>query len=163
MATFLSNEVVKDVILPFVLIFVLIFAILEKSKLLGEGKQQINAIISFVLAGIVIAGFSAQITWIQEFAVFLVLAVFILFVFMLIYGFAYSGKEGFELAKGWKMLIAGLAFIAVVVATLVITETWDKVYDFFTSSTVGTNVIFIIIIVAAVAAVIFGGKSGEKK
>jgi len=161
MATFLSNSVFRDLILPFVLLFVLIFAVLEKSKLLGEGKQQINALVSLALAAIAVSTFSTQIEWLQKFAIFLVIALFILFIFMLLYGFAYSGKEGFELAKGWKMLIAAIAFIAVIVASLIITNTWDRVYDFFTSSSIGTNVVLIIIIVAAVAAVLYGGKKKE--
>ena len=37
-------------ILPFVLIFVLIFAILQKSKILGEGKAQIDALVALAIA-----------------------------------------------------------------------------------------------------------------
>jgi CDP-diglyceride synthetase len=162
MANFLTLPIFKDIILPFVLVFVLIYAILEKSKLLGEDKHQINAIISLVIAGILIT-FSTQVEWIRQFIVFLVIALVVLFVFMLLYGFAYAGKEGFELAKGWKMAIAGIAFAAVVIATLMITGQWSRLYDFFTSSSIGANVIFAIIIVGALIAVVFGGGKGEKK
>ena len=44
-----------DYILPFVLVFTLIFAILQKTKILGEGKKQIDAIIGLVVGFILIA------------------------------------------------------------------------------------------------------------
>ena len=53
MANILNYPIIRDIVLPFILVFVLVFAILEKSKLLGDGKKQINAIIGFVIAAIV--------------------------------------------------------------------------------------------------------------
>jgi len=157
MANFLTLPIFQDIILPFVLIFTLVFAILEKSRLLGEDKHQINAIISLVIAAILIS-FSAQIAWIKQFVLFLIIALVILFVFMLIYGFVYAGKEGFQMGSGLKITLAAIAFVAVVIGALVITDTWSKVYDLFTSSTVGANIIFIVIIAAAIVAVLFGKK-----
>ena len=162
MANFLTLPIFSDIVLPFILVFVLIYAILEKSRLLGEDKHQINAIISFVIAGILIT-FSAQVTWLRQFMVFLVMALVILFVFMLIYGFAYSNKDGFSLSKELKMAIAAIAFVAVVVAALVITDYWDKAYSFLTESSTGSNAIFILIIVAALVAVLYTGKDKDKK
>jgi len=157
---FLTLPLFKDIILPFVLIFTLVFAILEKSRLLGEDKHQINAIIGFVMAGILIT-FSTQVEWISQFVIFLVISLMILFVFMLLYGFAYSGKDGFTLGEGYKKLIAGIAFVAVVIATLIITGYSDKAVNFFTSDSIGSSILFIVIIAAAIAAVIFGGKKKD--
>ena len=164
MANFLQSELFSGIILPFLFIFSLFFAILEKSKLLGDEKRQINAIISFVIAGILI-GFGKYVGWIQQFTIFLVIAITILFIFMLIYSFAYGDKEGdpFKEQKWIKLSIAGVALIALVIATLVITDTWDKVYDFFSAGSTGQNIIFIILIVAAIAAVLYGGKGETKK
>lgn len=39
-----------DVMLPFLLIFTLFFAILEKSKVLGDDKKNINVVVSLVIA-----------------------------------------------------------------------------------------------------------------
>ena len=41
-------------ILPFLLVFVIIFAILQKSKILGAGKAQIDALVSLVIAIVLI-------------------------------------------------------------------------------------------------------------
>lgn len=43
-----------DVLLPFLLIFTVIFAILEKTKILGEGKRNMNVGISFIFALMVV-------------------------------------------------------------------------------------------------------------
>jgi hypothetical protein len=164
MVTLLENELLKNIILPFILIFTLVFAILEKSKLLGEGKQQINAIISFVIAGILIT-FSTQVTWLQQFMVFLAIGLLILFVFLLMFGFVTGGKD--DILKDYtflKYLIGGIVFIAVVVAVLIITDTWGKISNFFTEEGTGQNIVFLIVIIGAVIAVLFGGgKSKEKK
>ncbi len=157
MVNFLITGIFQDLILPFILIFVLIFAILQKTKLLGEGVQQINAVVAFVIAGIFVA-FSAYVVWLRSFVIFLAIALFILFVFMLIYGFTYANKDGFTLGKEFQIIIAVIAFIAVIIAALVITKTWDNVYSFFTTSNTGSNIIFIVLIGLAVGAVLFGGK-----
>ena len=43
-----------DVLLPFLLIFTIIFAILEKTKIMGEGKRNMNVGISFIFALLVV-------------------------------------------------------------------------------------------------------------
>ena len=43
-----------DVMLPFLLIFVIIFAILQKTKILGEGKKNLNVIVGIVTALLVV-------------------------------------------------------------------------------------------------------------
>lgn len=43
-----------DVLLPFLLIFVIIFAILQKTKILGEDKKNLNVIVSMVVGLLVV-------------------------------------------------------------------------------------------------------------
>ena len=43
-----------DVLLPFLLIFTVIFAVLEKTKILGESKRNMNVGISFIFALLVV-------------------------------------------------------------------------------------------------------------
>lgn len=43
-----------DVILPFMLIFVVMFAVLEKTKVLGDGKKNLNVALSLVVSLIVV-------------------------------------------------------------------------------------------------------------
>lgn len=43
-----------DVLLPFLLIFTIVFAVLEKAKIFGEGKKNINVMISLILGLLVV-------------------------------------------------------------------------------------------------------------
>lgn len=43
-----------DVILPFLLIFTIIFAVLEKTRILGEAKRNLNIALSFIFALVVV-------------------------------------------------------------------------------------------------------------
>lgn len=164
MANFLLNSVFQDVILPFILVFSLVFAILQKSKLLGEGKQQIDAIIAFVIAGILVS-FSTQVSWIRQFIWFLVIALIILFIFMLLYGFAYGDTKGDPLGGvAWlKPTIGIMLFVAVIVASIVITGYWDKTLNFFSTGDWGPSIIFIIVAIIAISIVLKTGKKGENK
>jgi hypothetical protein len=163
MVTFLQSDIIQNIILPFVLIFTLVFAILEKSKLLGEGKMQINAIISFVLAGIFVT-FSTQVGWLKQFAVFLAIGIVLLFILMLIWGFAWGTKDGdpFKEAKWMKNTIGWIAFAGVVIAALVITGYWDTLYNYIVNPDKGSNIVFLILIIAAVAWVLSSGKPKDK-
>jgi hypothetical protein len=164
MANFLSYPIFSDYILPFILVFALVFAILQKSKLLGDGKQQIDAIIAFVMAAILVT-FSTQVTWLKNFTVFLVIGMVILFLFMLLYGFAYGNTNGDPLAgaKWVKPTVGIIVFVAVIVGALVITDTWQKVLDFFTQGELGPNVVFIILIIVAILSVLNMGKKKDDK
>ena len=43
-----------DALLPFLLIFVIIFAVLQKTKVLGEGKKNFNVVVSLVISLLVV-------------------------------------------------------------------------------------------------------------
>ena len=47
--TILSHPIFVETILPFLLIFTIVFAVLQKAKILGEGKRQIDAIVALVV------------------------------------------------------------------------------------------------------------------
>ena len=53
--TFFTNPLFVETILPLLLVFVLVFAVLQKTKILGEGKRQIDAIVALVVAMIFVA------------------------------------------------------------------------------------------------------------
>jgi len=40
---------IADVLLPFILIFTIVFAVLQKSKILGDGKKNFNVMVALVL------------------------------------------------------------------------------------------------------------------
>lgn len=43
-----------DALLPFILIFTIVFAVLQKTKIIGEGKKQFNTVIALILALMVV-------------------------------------------------------------------------------------------------------------
>lgn len=45
---------ITDVLLPFVLIFVIVFAILQKTKILGDGKKNLNVAVAIVVGLLVV-------------------------------------------------------------------------------------------------------------
>lgn len=50
----LENMGIRDLLLPFMLIFTLVFAVLQKSQVLGKKSKNFNAIISLVMALVVV-------------------------------------------------------------------------------------------------------------
>ena len=45
----LQHETLTSFVYPFLLIFFIVFAILEKTKIFGEEKKQVNAFVAFVI------------------------------------------------------------------------------------------------------------------
>jgi len=162
MANFLtSSPIIQDLVLPFLLVFLLVFAILQKSKIFGEGKKQIDALISFVIAGLFLA-FSKYVSWLKDFSIVLVVSIFIIFIFLLIWGFVWGDSSGDSLkdAKGLKWVIGIIFLIIIVVAALNITGYIDVIK---TSSSLISNIIFIVLIIGAIAVVLNSGKKEDKK
>jgi hypothetical protein len=152
-------------ILPFLLVFTLIFAILDKSKMLGEDKRQINAIVSLVIA-LIFVSFGNAVKIVTQLMPFLVVCIVILFVFMLIFGFITNKKEGDMLNKGLKITLGVVFGIAVVVAVLWITGAWQKISELvqqggYTNNIVA-NVIMLAVIGGAIAVVLSSGKKEGK-
>jgi len=159
--TILSHPFFTELILPFLLVFALIFAILDKTKILGEGKRQINAIISFVI-GLLLIAFPFPRSIIVNLMPFLAVVAVILLVFMILYSFA-TGEKEFKMSKGLKITFGILIGVALIVALLVTTGYWDSFIGAVSGgegSTIATNLLFVIIIIAAIAIVWGSGKGG---
>ena len=158
--TILSNPLVINIVLPFLLVFTVIFALLQKSNILGEGRRQIDAIVSLVIALIVVSfGYATGV--IVSLMPFLAVAVVIILVFLILYAMVFQGEE-FKLHKGVKVTLVVLIAAAVVIAVLISTGACDYIkYEFFygtDSSAIVTNVIFLVIIAIAVIAVVVPGR-----
>ncbi|MBS3133410.1 hypothetical protein J4470_04815 [Candidatus Woesearchaeota archaeon] len=50
----LDNMGVIDSLLPFILLFTILFAVLQKTKIIGEGKKQFNTVIALILSLMVV-------------------------------------------------------------------------------------------------------------
>ncbi|MDO8623572.1 MAG: hypothetical protein Q7R52_04970 [archaeon] len=156
--TFMQEWIVKDYILPFLLLFALTFGVLEKTKLLGD-KKQLNAIISFVVASIFVGVlYPKQV--VSNMILFLTVALVMVFVFLLLYGFVSSGDKGIEInkyVKGILLLIISVAvIIAIVWATGVKSDVITLLFGQGWSQAFWTNAIFIVVIAVAMALVLRG-------
>lgn len=160
---FVISSFFLEYLLPFTLIFTLIFAILQKSKLLGEDKKQIDAIIGLVVGLILIAYAPARLIVVQL-QVFLAVFAATLLVFMLLMAFISQKKEGEILGKGFKYALYTILPISLIIALIVITGYWEIVKDFLFSSSTGgqiwANGLIIVVIVGALVAVLWD-KSGK--
>ncbi|MEK6873031.1 MAG: hypothetical protein AABW90_03395 [Nanoarchaeota archaeon] len=158
---FLLNPYFVDFILPFVLVFTLVFAILQKTKLLGDDKKQIDAMIGLVV-GLLVIAFPYPRSIIVLLMPFLAVVVVILLVFMLLYGFVVGKKEGDVLGNKWKVVLGAILAVGLVSYLIYIAGYWNYVQDFFFSGSYGQiwiNVILIMVIIGAIVAVIRGDKS----
>jgi hypothetical protein len=163
--TFATSELFTLYILPFLLVFVIIFAVLERTKVFGSDKKQLNAIAGFVIA-LIFVGFLTPKAIVANLVLFLVVALVIMLVFLMLYGFAASDmKDGLKLEKWMKNSILGIVFVAVIIAVL-----WASGYGsggelierFFYQPWSGvfwTNALFIVVIAAAVGFVLKSTKS----
>lgn len=162
--TIFQAEILTNFIYPFLLIFFILFAILEKTKTLGENKQ-INAVVSFVV-GLIFVGAIFPKFVVGNLMLFLSLAIVILFVIFVIWGFI-SGKEISSIGGGWKNFLFVVLIIAIVIFLLslfgVLTPIWNSVKSLFTqswSASLWENVIFVLVIAGALA-IVWKSKSGS--
>ena len=152
-----------DFVLPFVLVFTLIFAILQKTKLLGDEKKQIDALMGLVV-GLILIAFPGPRGIVVLLMPFLAVSAVILLVFMLLYGFIMGKTEGDILNRGWKITFGAILALALITFLLMISGYWDTVYYYFFGTNyqyVWANLILVIAIVGAIVAVLWGGKGGS--
>ena len=137
--------------LVFVLVFTLVYAVLQKSKILGDGKNSADALVALAVGLIVsTVGFATEI--IQKLVPFLAVSLVIILVFLLLVGIFFVNDQ-FKLHSG--IIIAGgiLVFIALVIAVLIITGGWSYIQDFFVQGSSNpwvTNVLLLAVVAAAV-------------
>lgn len=123
---FLDKIGVYDIILPFLLVFTIVFAILEKTKVLGiekiDGKdatkKNINAIVAFCIAFLVIAS-TQLVSLINQVMANVVLLLILAVCFLMLVGVFFGDKE-FTLKDfpGWIKFFMILMFVGIVVIFL---------------------------------------------
>jgi len=162
--TIFQNWIFKDYILPFLLVFVLVFAVLEKTKLFGENKKQLNAIFAFVV-GLIVIGVLYPKEVIGNMILFLTVSLVVVFVFLLLYGFVSGDKDEFKLGKGMKIalgIVIGIAVILAVIWATGVNETLiGLLFRSDWSEAFWTNLAFIVIFVFVVAWVLKSTKKSE--
>lgn len=149
---------------PFLLVFFVVFAILEKTKILGDGKKQINALVAFII-GLIFISVAYPVDVVTNLILFLTVGLITMFVGLLIWGF-FSGEAKIE-SKGVKTLIGIIIFVAVVIVVLWATGFSEPINDWLFrqdwSGTFWTNVLFVVMIAAAIAAMLKGGSVAKKE
>jgi len=163
--TILQSPLFINLILPFLLIFAVVFAILQKTKILGEGKRQIDAIVALVI-GLMVVAFAQAVDIIVFLMPVLGVSIVVVLVFMILFGSVF--KEGeFKMHTGIKWIVGILAVIVIAITLLVLTGWWDYLIDLVLyqgeGSSLVTNIVFIVIVIVAIAAVVFGGGGGGGK
>lgn len=162
--TILSSPLISEAVLPFILIFTVVFAILQKSKILGDDKKQIDAMVALVF-GLITITFARAVGIINQLLPFLAVAVIMILVFLIMVALVHSDGN-FVWNDGIKKATIVLSAIAVFIAGLYFTGAWDYLSYKFTEpgSNLVTNIIFIVIILGGFLIVYFGdGKKGKKK
>lgn len=158
----------SQVLLPFILVFVLFFAILKKSKILGEGSNQINSIISLAMA-LLIVGVGVARDMINDLVPVVAVIAVIIFVFMLLVGFT-AGKEGALIREGGlnrplQITIGILVAIVLIVTILSSSGKIPQLEGFFKNPETAPffkSIIFVVVI-AAIVIILFINTKDEKK
>lgn len=168
--TILQHWIFTRFALPFLLIFFIVFGILEKTKLFGPEKKQLNALIAFVVGLILIAATSPTLT-ITNLVLFLTVAIVVLFVALLLWGFV-SGEKGLEFGnapRALKWFIGVVIVVAVVLALFWALGTevtaFEVISNFFFkndwSKGFWTNLAFVVVIIVALVLVLRKTKEGK--
>ncbi|MBS3087896.1 hypothetical protein J4226_04860 [Candidatus Pacearchaeota archaeon] len=152
-----ENVFFTEMLLPFLLVFVVVFAILQKSKILGDGKAQVDAIVGMVV-GLILIGVPGPRDIVVGLMPWMAVGVAILLVFFVLYGFAAGDLS--SMPNGLKYTFGGLAAVFTVVVVLFVTGWGNKIWDSFggAGDDIWMNVIMVVIILGVMAVAVFGGK-----
>ncbi|HLC99107.1 MAG TPA: hypothetical protein VJC00_03815 [Candidatus Nanoarchaeia archaeon] len=165
---FLDEIGIYDVVLPFLLVFAVVFAIFEKTKVLGvekvEGveytKKNINAIIAFVIAFLVVAS-TKLVAAINEAMANVVLLLLVSISFLILIGSFYHYEEKTVLEGAWRKFFMVLMFIIVVLIFLQAIKTdsgdsWLETFWGFLANNWSTNyTASIILLVVVIIMILF--------
>ncbi|MCX6749940.1 MAG: hypothetical protein NTZ83_00615, partial [Candidatus Pacearchaeota archaeon] len=130
----------------------------------GEGRKQINALISFVIAFIFVSAVFPK-EMVNNLMLFLTIAIAIVFVVLVLWGFI-TGEEGLKFSgfpNGLKWAIGIFIILVVAIAVLWaagvnIGSFLDNLFHRSWSNTFWTNFVFIVLVVAALVIVLTTGK-----
>lgn len=162
--TFLQHWIFTRFALPFLLVFFIIFAILEKTKLFGDDKKQLNALISFVV-GLIFVGVVYPTLVVENLILFLIVAIVSVFVIMLLWGFIFgTGNEKFTPPDWMKWVLGILVGVAALIGIFWATGLTKIFAGIFTgqswSNAFWTNLVFILVIAAALAVILISARKG---
>jgi hypothetical protein len=151
------NDFIVFGVLPFLLIFVIVFAILQKSKVLGEGKSQIDALVSLTIALLLVAVPGPKKVIIVNLMPWLAVGLAVLLTFFILYGFFAGDMK--ELPNWMKITFTVLTFVFVASLVVFLTNIEDLVAGVFQSGgDYLVNIFIFILIVGSIAWVVTSSK-----
>lgn len=161
---------VYDVVLPFLLVFTIVFAMLEKTKVFGfddkekgETKKNLNAMVAFVTAFLVIA--STELVRVVNTVMANTVLLLLLSVLFLMLAGSFHKDEEFELSDKWRKTFMGIMFVGIVLIFLHALGWLQYVWTFMVYNIDGPIVgsFFMLIIVIAGIAWLTGDSSDKGK
>ncbi len=169
-----ESSIITRFLLPFLFVFFLVYAILEKTKVLGDNRAQLNALLAFVIS-LIFVGFAYPVMVTNNLILFLTIALVTSFVGILIFSFVNSiSGVALRVPQGVIWTLAGVVIFATAIALLWAMDISNQFYDLLFgqswSATFWTNVLFLVAMGVALAFVLnpfkggsSGGKPEEKK
>ncbi|MBT3397773.1 hypothetical protein HOA55_01140 [archaeon] len=152
-----------EAVLPFLLVFVIMFAILQKSKILGEGKSQIDALVSLVI-GLILIGVPGPRGIIVALMPWLAVGVSVILVFLILYGFVVGDLSGNNVKPWMKITFGILAGIFTVGVVVYVTGLWKWISSAVSGASgsgMALQIVMIVIIGVAIAVVLSGSGKGS--
>jgi hypothetical protein len=158
-----QNAFFTEMLLPFLLVFVVVFAILQKSKILGEGKAQIDSLVAMVI-GLLLIGVKQPREIIVNLMPWMAVGVAVILVFLIMYGLVAGDLSK---APDWMKITFGILAGLFTIGVVVYVTGFYKVAESWVSG--GTNdfwangIMIVLVVGAMVVAVVTGKKTKEKK
>lgn len=152
-----SNPFFTEMLLPFLLVFVVVFAILQKSKILGEGKAQIDSLVAMVV-GLLLIGVKQPREIIVGIMPWMAVGIAVILTFLILYGFVAGDLTK---APDWMKItfgiLAGLFTLGVVIY---VSGFHHVVAGWFSGDSTGqwSNVVMILLVIGAMVVAVFSGK-----
>lgn len=161
MVSIFASAFFTEMLLPFLLIFVLVFAILQKSKILGEGKAQIDALISLVI-GLIVIVFPGPRDIIVNIMPWLGVGIAVILVFLILYGFVAGDLSGDSVPQWMKVTFGILAGMFTIGVVIYVTGLWGWIEGWFdaANSDIWMSIVMLLIIAGAITVAVVSGKNG---
>jgi len=158
-----DNPFFTEMLLPFSLVFVVVFAILQKSKILGEGKAQVDSLVAMVI-GLILIGVEQPREIIVNLMPWMAVGVAVILVFLILYGFV---AGDLSTAPNWMKItfgiLAGLFTLGVV---LYVTGLGSLIMGWFSSPGSGyiwMNVLIILLVIGVMIVAVVSGKEKREE
>ena len=169
MANILQAPLLMNFLYPLLLVFFICFAILEKTKIFGDSKQQLNALVSLVIGLIFVSSVFSKLV-VANLVQYLAVGAVIIFISLLLWGFV-SGSETWGFPTTFKKplaIILGIALFFILIAATgsgsgisnFLVKFFDLLFNSQWSSGFWTNFIIVVLVVIGIVVVIKGPNGG---